>query len=327
MIAKQTRGSAGSCPRMVDYALREKGLKHPDEKANIVVQNGCYGSHAEIKEQMKMAMELNKGKCQSPMFHAIFSLAENERLTKDQELALAEKLVKEFKLENSIVLGVKHASSENKDHYHFIVCLPPIDGKATPNMFKSKIRLMEIARSCELEFGLKQVETPKIGIDPKQRLRNNARFEKARQDLGKALIGTKSMLEFVAKMNGVGYSLRKGRGLGIVEDKTGIYYKASDLGLSLQKIEKIIAFNKIQEKQYENPAFRMDSIYQQKMSSPSNGNTTKSQELSSFNIIETLLNHIGKTMQAEDFYGGSISLSETEEEKLKKLKRKRGIRR
>ena len=90
MIAKQTTGAASSSGKMVDYALREKGLKNPDEKVDIIFQNGCYGSHAEIKEQMKMAMELNKGKCKTPMFHAIFSLAENERLTKDQEIALAE---------------------------------------------------------------------------------------------------------------------------------------------------------------------------------------------------------------------------------------------
>lgn len=327
MIAKQTRGSARSCSGMMDYILREKGLKHPDEKAAIVFQNGCYGSYVEIKEQMIMAMELNKGKCQSPMFHAIFSLAENERLSKDQELALAEKLVKEFKLDNSIVLGVKHTSSQNKDHYHFIVCLPPIDGKALPNMFRSKMRLMKIARSCELEFGLKQLETPKIEKGQHQYQRNNARFGKARQDLGRALIGTKSMLEFVGKMNKAGYSLRKGRGLGIVEDKTGIYYKASDLGLSLQKIEKIISFNQRQEKQHNDQTFRIDSHYKENTSSSSNDNATKSQELFSFNIIEGLLDHIGKIMQVETFYGGSIPLSETEEEKRKKLRKKRGISR
>ncbi len=327
MIAKQTTGAASSSSSMVDYALREKGLKHPDEKADIIFQNGCYGSHAEIKEQMKMAMELNKGKCKTPMFHAIFSLAENERLTKDRELALSEKLVREFKLDNSIVLGVKHASSENKDHYHFICCLPPIDGKAVPNMFQSKRRLMEIARSCEREFGLKQVETPRIDLDRSQRLRNNARFEKAKLDLGRALVGTKSMLEFVNKMNQAGYSLRKGRGLGIVEDKTGIYYKASDLGLSLGKIEKIISCNQGLERPVNNPSFQMGSHYRQDYHSATNDTSAKSHEQSSSSIIGELLYQIMRVPQGGVYYGGSIPHSETEDEKRKRLRKKRGIQR
>lgn len=328
MIAKQTTGTASSSGKMVDYVLRENGLKHPDEKVNIISQNGCYGSHAEIKEQMKMAIELNKGKSKSPMFHAIFSLSENERLTKDQELALSEKLVKEFKLENSIVLGVKHTSSQNKDHYHFIVCLSPIDGTATPNMFKSKMRLMEIARSCELEFGLKQVETPKIEKGNRQRSRNNERFQKAKEDLKKALIGTKSMIEFIHKMDQAGYSLRKGRGLGIVENKTGIYYKASDLGLSLSKIEKIIEFNQGLERQLNNPFFQKSFHYQQNNQSYTNDTSTKSHEQTSSNFINDLLFSIGQDLGSGGvYYGGSPSPSESEEEKKKKRKKNRGFSR
>lgn len=325
MISKQTTGAASSSGKMVDYALRENGLKHPDEKVDIIFQNGCYGSHAEIKEQMKIALELNKGKSKSPMFHAIFSLSENEQLTKEQELALSEKLVKEFKLENSIVLGVKHASPENKDHYHFIVCLPPIDGKATPNMFKSKMRLMEISRSCELEFGLKQVETPKIEKGNRQRSRNNERFEKAKVDLRKALIGTKSMVDFIQKMNKAGYCLLKGRGLGIVENATGIYYKASDLGLSLQKIEKIIDFNQGLERQVSGQPLYMGSDYQRNYNSTAHDTSSMKQEQSSYGLIENLIYELLRVPEGGVYYGGSIPPSETEEEKRKRLRRKRGI--
>lgn len=325
MIAKQTTGTASSSGKMVDYALRENGLKHPNEKVNIVFQNGCYGSHAEIKEQMKMAMELNKGKCKTPMFHAIFSLAENEKLSKDQELNLAEKLVREFKLENCIVLGVKHASPENKDHYHFIVCLPPIDGKAIPNMFKSKMRLMEIARSCELKFGIKQVETPKIEKGNHLRLRNNERFEKAKVDLRKALVGTKSMVDFIQKMNKAGYCLHKGRGLGIVENATGIYYKASDLGLSLQKIEKIIDFNQGLERKVSGQPLHMGSDYQRNYNSTAHDTSSMGKEQSSYGLIENLIYELLRVPEGGVYYGGSISPSETEEEKRKRLRRKRGI--
>lgn len=326
MIAKQTTGAASSSSRMVDYALRENGLKHPDEKADIIFQNGCYGSHAEIKQQMTMAMDLNKGKCHKPMFHAIFSLAEGEKLSKEQELALAEKLVREFKLDNSIVLGVKHTSSENKDHYHFICCLPPIDGKAVPGMFRSKMRLMEIARSCEREFGLKQVETLKMEKGQKQRPRNNARFQKAKLDLKKALVGTKSMVEFIHKMNQAGYSLRKGRGLGIVENNTGIYYKASELGLSLQKIEKIIGFNQGLEKQVANQPFPKESHYQQVYHSPDNDTSSKSQEQASSNFIDALFYYIGQDLNGHVYQGGALHPSESEEEKRKRRRKKRGFR-
>jgi hypothetical protein len=324
MIAKQTTGAVSSSGKMVDYALRENGLKHPDEKVDIIFQNSCfYSNHTEIKEQMKMALELNKGKCKMPMFHAIFSLAENERLTKEQEFVLSEKLVKEFKLENSIVLGVKHTSSENKDHYHFIICLPPIDGKAVPNMFKSKMRLMEISRACELEFGLKKVETPKIEKG-KQHSKNNERFDKAKSDLRKALVGTKSMAEFILKMNKAGYSLHKGRGLGIVENATGIYYKASNLGLSLQKIEKIINFNQGLERQVNNQPFKKDRHFELNNNSSSNDISSKSHEQSSSNFIDNLLFALGRDMGGGgSYHGGSPSPSESEEEERKRKRKKK----
>ena len=100
MIAKQTTAKASSISNMVSYVLRENGLKHPEEKAQIIFQNALVGEHTyEIVAQMQMALDLNNNRCSMPLFHAIFSLSDGESLNAAQELQLAAMIMKEFKLD------------------------------------------------------------------------------------------------------------------------------------------------------------------------------------------------------------------------------------
>ncbi|QES90328.1 relaxase/mobilization nuclease domain-containing protein [Rhizosphaericola mali] len=254
MIAKQTTAKASSVSHMVSYVLRENGLKHSEEKAQIIFQNALVGEHTDqIVAQMQMALDLNNQRCSLPLFHAIFSLSEGESLNEAQELQLAAMIMQEFKLDKNMFLLCKHSSPVSKEHYHAVIVRPPIDGRQVVNLFQSKQRLMNIARKCEMLFHLKQVKTPKTW---KQKLNSsnnekqhwNTRQLQARMDLKNALYKATSMLEFITHMQNLGYSLHKARGLGIVHQSSGIYFKASSLGCSLSKIEKIIAFNKKQQK-------------------------------------------------------------------------------
>ncbi|WP_447639929.1 MULTISPECIES: relaxase/mobilization nuclease domain-containing protein [Chitinophagaceae] len=325
MIAKQTLGSAASVGKMVDYVMRENGNKHEDEKADIFFQHAlCGNTSPEIIEQMQMAIDLNKGRCEKPIFHAIFSLAEKEHLNPEQENKLSQKLMNEFGLDKNPILGIKHTSSQSKDHYHFLISLPPIDRTATPNIYKSKMRLMKIARECEREFGLQSVLMPKQFLSPEQKSapRHNKRKEKANEDLRKALTGTRSMIEFINKMNDLGYSLNKGRGLGITENSTGIYYKASDLGLSLGKIEKIIAYN---EKLFGDESDFSKNFSDKKLAINTMNENGTTKAVQSFNFISEILELISPDINNNTSVTSvphRISTEDDEEELIRKRKRK-----
>ncbi len=357
MIAKQTTAKASSVSNMIAYVLRENGLKHPEEKATIVFQNALVGNRTnELIQQINMVLEFNNNRCSQPLFHAIFSLSDGESLNSDQELRLAAMIMQEFKLDENMFLLCKHESPINKEHYHAIIVRPPIDGKEAVNIFQSKKRLMSIARKCEWLFDLKQVKTPDKWKDQQERIhytmgktqRWNNRQQQARMDIRQSLIGTVSMLDFITKMQKAGYSLHKGRGLGIVQKFSGIYFKASSLGLSLSKIEKIIAFNKLRQKvpmstsQFQqlerNIALATgqtnDISHTSSLSNKarlmhneepylSKANNISTVEAVTIALIDLLMSPLRTDIDA--VYFGAMQLDETEEQKKLKEKRRRKL--
>ncbi|QES88757.1 relaxase/mobilization nuclease domain-containing protein [Rhizosphaericola mali] len=353
MIAKQTTAKASSISNMVSYVLRENGLKHPEEKAQIIFQNALVGEHTdEIVAQMQMALDLNNNRCSQPLFHAIFSLSEGEFLNAAQELQLAAMVMKEFKLDENMFLLCKHTSPESKDHYHAIIVRPPIDGRQVVNLFQSKQRLMKISRKCEMLFHLKQVKTPKTW---KQKLNSsnnekqhwNARQLQARMVLKNALYKATSMLEFIIQMQKAGYSLHKGRGLGIVHQSSGIYFKASSLGCSLSKIEKIIAFNKKQQKAPLSPSqlvqlernialargdindkiskstLRLRDRFMPRQVHPTSKNNI-SESVTIETVTKALIDYMISPLKVDidSVYFGAMGMDESEEKKRLKEKRK-----
>lgn len=309
MIAKQTTAKASSVSNMVAYVLRANGLKHAEEKAQIIFQNALVGEHTDqIVEQIQMALDLNNNRCSLPLFHAIFSLSEGESLNTDQELQLAAMVMKEFQLDDNMFLLCKHESPISKDHYHAIIVRPPIDGTQVVNLFQSKQRLMAIARRCEQQFHLKKVDMPKtwkqkFNATGKEKVLWNARQQRARTDLKTSLSGATSMLEFISSMKKVGYSLHKGRGLGIVDNSSGIYFKASSLGCSLSKIEKIIAFNKKQTKAPLSPS-QLQQL--ERNIALAAGNTKEGLDRYPFNNRERNVSRYRKELTNKDFTVPSI---------------------
>jgi Fic family protein len=101
--------------------------------------------------------------------------------------------------------------------------------------------MAEYCRKMELKYDLKQVLSPRRYLtDEKRNIpRMDTRKEKLRENIRECLSTSKNYSEFESKIRQRGYEIIKGRGILFI-DKQAVKVKGSEVGYSLQKIEKIL---------------------------------------------------------------------------------------
>jgi len=93
----------------------------------------------------------------------------------------------------------------------------------------------------ELKYHLKQVLSPRKYLSQQQRNipRHDQRKVRLQQDIQQVLSKSGNYQEFEQRMKDKGYAITKGRGISFTDEKK-VKVKGSELGYSLQKIEKIL---------------------------------------------------------------------------------------
>ncbi len=94
----------------------------------------------------------------------------------------------------------------------------------------------------ELKHELKQVLSPRrfLAKELRQLPRQDMRKEKLKNDIKESLISAKNCGEFENNIKQKGYEVIKARGIAF-RDKQKVYTKGSEVGYSLQTIEKILS--------------------------------------------------------------------------------------
>ena len=250
MIAKITIGK--SFAHCIGYCLEDKqqltdekkkeltagdGLRHKN-RAEVLAYNQCFGNKKELTEQFRDVRKLSK-RVEKPVLHASIRLAPGETLARYQWLSVAEEMAKELGVAGNQYLIVQHHDTKEQ-HIHLVANRVGFNGKAasTSNNF---YKMDKLCRRLEKQYGLTAVLSPKQFLPKDQRLlpRHDARKEKMKEDLKHCLRQATSLADFTGKMEQLGYTVIKGRGITFIDDKK-VRVKGSELGYSLATIEKIL---------------------------------------------------------------------------------------
>ena len=241
MIGKISLGT--SFRGCISYCLKDKKLEQSQEptfknRAEVIAFHQCFGNKKELIEQFNDVRLLNQ-KVQKPVMHIVLSLAPGEQLENGKLVEVARECAKQMGFDKNQYLAVSH-NDTNHQHLHIVANRVGYDGKviSDSNNFK---KIAEYCRKMEVKYDLKQVLSPRRYLtDEKRNIpRMDTRKEKLRENIRECLSTSKSYGEFESKIKQRGYEIIKGRGISFI-DKQAVRVKGSEVGYSLQKIEKLL---------------------------------------------------------------------------------------
>jgi hypothetical protein len=241
MIGKITLGTSFS--GCISYCLEDKKQKQLQEtiiknRAEVIAFNQCFGSKKELIEQFNDVRNLNR-KVQKPVMHIVLSLAPGERLEKAAMQQMADECAKQMGFDKNQYLTVSHIDTGHQ-HVHIVANRVGYDGKVVNDSNNYK-KIADFSRTMEAKYSLKEVLSPPKYLTGEKRNipRLDTRKEKLRHNVKECLSACKDYKQFENRMKQKGYQIEKGRGIAFTDEKK-VKFKGSEVGYSLQKIEKIL---------------------------------------------------------------------------------------
>lgn len=250
MIGKFVLGSGfRGCIR---YCLEDKLLKASASnaalpmlnRADVLMYNMCFGSKKELIKQFTDVRKLNRQQ-NSPVLHLTLSMAEGELLDRSQLLGLIDDCAKELGFSENQFLAIEHLDTAPRfQHLHIVANRIGFNGKTNVSDSNSYKRMADFCRKMEIKLGLQQVLSPRAFLpsDQKEIPRNDRRKDGIKSTLQKLLKESKTMEDFSKAAKVQGIQVVKSRGISFVDDK-GVKVKGSEIGMSLQVIEKQLTKN------------------------------------------------------------------------------------
>jgi hypothetical protein len=263
MIGKVTTGA--SFYHCISYCLEDKrnlseeqkkalslqeGSQHKD-RAEILEYNHCFGNKKELTEQFRDVGKLSR-RVEKPVMHLSIRAAPGDQLTTEQWREIGRAAAKEFGLDDHQYISVLHKDTK-QHHIHVVGNRVGYDGKVASDS-NSYARMAALCRRLEKEYNLRQVLSPRRFLSPKERQipRQDQRKEQLKADIKQALQDARSYQDFEKKMRDKGYLVDKGRGIAFEDDKK-VRTKGSEVGYSLQTIERVLAQNKQKQRLSSTP--------------------------------------------------------------------------
>lgn len=246
MIGKAITGKGfAGCIR---YCLEDKKMEVDKDqtlmqnRAEVLLFNKCFGNKKELVQQFNEVRKLNP-KQSRPVFHFTLSMAPGEQLTRPQLIQIARDCAEDFGFADNQFLAVEHKDTQHQ-HIHIVANRIGYAGKTNVSDSNSYKRMAAFCRKMEQKYQLQRVLSPRRFLSKDQQLlpRSDQRKEQIKTQLRVILQSSKTMESFQQKVREQGFEIIKGRGISFVDSK-GVKVKGSDLGLSLQTIEKQIEKN------------------------------------------------------------------------------------
>jgi hypothetical protein len=272
MIGKITTGK--SFRGCILYCLNDKKQVPGNElvmqgRAEVVMFNQCFGNQQELIEQFNAVRQLNP-KVSKPVLHITLSLAVGDQLTRDKVMELCEQCARDMGFENNQYIAVQHLDTSHL-HLHIVANRIGFDQRTVSDSNNYK-KMAAYCRKMELKYNLTQVLSPRLFLSKEQRLipRNDKRKMQIRAHIQESLCVSRNYSEFERLMKEKKYQVIKARGIAFIDDKK-VYVKGSEVGYSLQTIERILEQNKLkidrqnilQQKQQATPSFNNIQSFKQ----------------------------------------------------------------
>ncbi|WP_346239612.1 relaxase/mobilization nuclease domain-containing protein [Niabella insulamsoli] len=252
MIGKAIIGkSFGGCIR---YCLEDKKTKLDKDqsvmlnRAEVLLFNKCFGNKKELVQQFNEVCKLNP-KQSKPVFHFTLSMAPGEQLTKAQMIDVALDCAQSFDFAENQFIAVEHTDTQHQ-HLHIIANRIGFAGKTNVPDSNSYKRLAQFCRKMEQKYKLQQVLSPRrfLSKDQQQLPRNDQRKQQLKTQLKQMLQSSNTFEGLLQKAKAQGIEIIKGRGISFIDEK-GVKVKGSEIGLSLQTVQKQIEKNNLAKEQ------------------------------------------------------------------------------
>ncbi|MBT2561698.1 relaxase/mobilization nuclease domain-containing protein [Pedobacter sp. ISL-68] len=216
----------------------QDNLQH-QQRAEVLEYNQCFGNKQELTEQFKDVRKLSR-RVEKPVLHLSLRLAPGEVLTKAQLMEMGRACALEFGVADNQYICVLHKDTKEQ-HIHIAANRVGFNGKVASDSNSYK-RMAALCRRLEKQYGLQEVLSPRAFLPPKERHlpRHDSRKEKLRDDIRSTLERVTDYPSFEKKMQALGYTVLKGRGISFIDDKK-VKIKGSEVGFSLAKIERVFS--------------------------------------------------------------------------------------
>ncbi len=226
------------------YCLNDKVQKEQKDEAifknrtEIVSFNQCFGSAAELINQFNRVGQLNP-KLSKPVLHLTLSLSPGESLSKDKLMEMAEQCAQEFGFDKNQYIAVQHLDTRHR-HLHIVANRIGFD-KRTVSDSNNYQKMASFCRKMELKYKLQQVQSPNKFLVNKEhrRPRQDKRKLMIQQHVREALLKSVDYGDFERLMKEKKYQVVRARGIAFRDEKK-VYVKGSEIGFSLQTIERIL---------------------------------------------------------------------------------------
>ena len=230
----------------ISYCWNDKKEKPGDKpvmkgRAELLLTNKCGGNERELIRQFNEVIRLNP-KLSKPVLHVTLSFAPNEYLSKDKLMEMCDDCAKKMGFEDNQFIAATHKDTGHL-HLHIVANRIGFD-KRTVSDSNSYKKIAAFCRETELKYNLKQVLSPGKYLSKELRALPlfDARKEILRNDIREAIFSAKNSDDFLGMMKEKNYAVIKSRGIAFIDDKK-VKIKGSEVGHSLQTIEKILSLN------------------------------------------------------------------------------------
>jgi hypothetical protein len=236
----------------ISYCLEDKKIKNRvnhDEhlvknRAVILQHNLCFGDKKNLCGQFNDVRKLNPQQSR-PVMHMTLSFAPGEILERPQLLEIVGECAKEFGFENNQFFSVQHLDTEHQ-HIHIVANRISLEGRTNVTDSNNFKKMAGFCRKMEVKYGLVEVASPRTFLprEQKQIPRNDSRKNSIKAILQDAIRDCKSLEAFYKSAEDRGFQVVKTSGIAFIDDK-GVKVKGSDIGLSLQAIERQVKRNSL----------------------------------------------------------------------------------
>lgn len=213
------------------------------DRAELLEQQLCFGDKREIIQQFNEVRQLNE-RVAKPVMHITLSLVPGERLLDKEVHKLLEAAAKDLGYEKNQWIAIAHHDTSHQ-HFHIVVNRIGFDGKTLSDSNNYK-KIAGLCRRMEKELGLQEVQSPRRFLPTKERSkpRFDQRKERLRNIICQSINKARDYPDFEKQIKAAGYEVIRARGIRFIDSRK-VKVKGSELGFSLQKIDKILSMDRL----------------------------------------------------------------------------------
>lgn len=208
-----------------------------------------------------------KPRAPKPVIHVCFSLPDGDALDSDQWETIADRYMKEMKLDYNQYITVRHTDAAH-DHIHILASRIRLDGKLS-SLWQSKAKSQQFVRQIEKEFDLQRIPSSWEAPKRREKLHSPERKDYICSALDSALSVSSSLEDLRKHLRPYQVSMRETKKtdvtLGLSYGYSGIYITGKSLDRPYSLVEDKLSENREASHNF-NPSSQAKTVKVQNLS-------------------------------------------------------------